>query len=92
MNDMSYRAAVIGFKRQLIETTLPEHAGNRTHAARALGLPRTYLVRLIRDLGVSAPLSRRPSKPASCEPGPTEAHGIETRGADLHASCQESLA
>ena len=54
MNDTSYRAAVIGFKRQLIETTLREHAGNRTHAARALGLPRTYLVRLIRHLGVTA--------------------------------------
>jgi len=61
MNDTSYRAAVVAFKRQLIETTLRVHGGNRTHAARALGLPRTYLLRLIRDLGVSAP-SREPDR------------------------------
>ena len=54
MNDTHYRAAVVAFKRQLIETTLHAHAGNRTHAARALGLPRTYLVRLIRALDVNA--------------------------------------
>ena len=53
MNETSYRAAVIGFKRQLIETTLRDHGGNRTHAARALGLPRTYLLRLIRGLDVA---------------------------------------
>ena len=92
MNDTSYRAAVIGFKRQLIETTLRAHAGNRTHAARALGLPRTYLVRLIRHLAVSAPLLRRPSQPTECEEGRTEVHGIETRGPDSRASCQGSLA
>ena len=61
MNDTSYRAAVVTFKRQLIETTLRDHAGNRTHAARALGLPRTYLVRLIRHLGVTA---TRPAQPS----------------------------
>ena len=54
MNETSYRAAVVAFKRQLIATTLRDHAGNRTHAARALGLPRTYLVRLIRALDVKA--------------------------------------
>ena len=53
MNETSYRAAVIGFKRQLIETMLRDHGGNRTHAAHALGLPRTYLLRLIRGLGVA---------------------------------------
>jgi DNA-binding NtrC family response regulator len=58
MNDTSYRAAVVGFKRQLIETTLRAHGGNRTYAARALGLPRTYLVRLIRNLGVTTAIGR----------------------------------
>jgi DNA-binding NtrC family response regulator len=29
--------------------------GNRTHTARALGLQRTYLLRLMRELGVAAP-------------------------------------
>jgi DNA-binding NtrC family response regulator len=50
-----YHGAVSDFKRRLIETTLHEVHGNRTHAARALGLQRTYLLRLIRDLGVAAP-------------------------------------
>lgn len=63
MNDTSYRAAVNGFKRQLLETTLREYAGNRTHAARALGIPRTYLVRLIRQLDVTATRPRQAAIP-----------------------------
>ncbi len=56
-----YHGAVSEFKRRLIEATLRQARGNRTHAARTLGLQRTYLLRLIRDLGVVAPppLSRR---------------------------------
>jgi DNA-binding NtrC family response regulator len=50
-----YHGAVCDFKRRLIEATLHQAQGNRTHAARALGLQRTYLLRLIRDLGVAAP-------------------------------------
>lgn len=53
----SYQAEVTAFKRQLIETTLREFNGNRTHAADALGLPRTYLLRLMRQLAVDAPPS-----------------------------------
>ena len=51
----SYHGAVSEFTRRLIEATLLQAQGNRTHAARALGLQRTYLLRLIRDLGVAAP-------------------------------------
>ena len=87
MNDTRYRAAVVAFKRQLIETTLRAHAGNRTHAARALGLPRTYLVRLIRHLAVSTPLSRRAGQQNEFDAGSTTANGIEAR-----ASCEESSA
>ena len=50
-----YHGAVSDFKRRLIEATLHQARGNRTHAARALGLQRTYLLRLIRDLNVAAP-------------------------------------
>jgi DNA-binding NtrC family response regulator len=50
-----YHDAVCEFKRRLIEATLHRARGNRTHAARTLGLQRTYLLRLIRDLGVAAP-------------------------------------
>jgi DNA-binding NtrC family response regulator len=50
-----YHGAVSQFKRRLIEMTLRESQGNRTHAARVLGLQRTYLLRLIRDLNVAVP-------------------------------------
>ena len=50
-----FHGAVSEFKRRLIEATLHQVRGNRTHAARALGLQRTYLLRLIRDLEVTAP-------------------------------------
>jgi DNA-binding NtrC family response regulator len=52
---LGYHGAVWDFKRRLIEATLHQMSGNRTHTARALGLQRTYLLRLIRELGVSAP-------------------------------------
>ena len=52
---VGYHGAVSDFKRRLIEATLHQARGNRTHAARALGLQRTYLLRLIRELGVAAP-------------------------------------
>jgi DNA-binding NtrC family response regulator len=48
-----YHAAVEEFKRGLIVSTLRRTGGNRTQAARALGLQRTYLARLIRDLGAA---------------------------------------
>jgi len=51
----AYHQAVPEFKRRLIEVALQQVRGNRTHAARVLGLQRTYLLRLIRDLGVAAP-------------------------------------
>jgi DNA-binding NtrC family response regulator len=47
-----YHGAVSDFKRRLIETTLHETRGNRTHAARTLGLQRTYLLRLPRADGL----------------------------------------
>jgi DNA-binding NtrC family response regulator len=52
---VGYHGAVSEFKRRLIEATLHQMRGNRTHTARALGLQRTYLLRLIRELQVAAP-------------------------------------
>src|SRR5256712_2506938 len=54
-SSLGYHGAVSAFKRRLIEATLHQVSGNRTHAARVLGLQRTYLLRLIRELGVAAP-------------------------------------
>lgn len=47
-----YQRAVEEFKRELLVLTLAAHGGNRSRAARALGVQRTYFVRLIRQLGV----------------------------------------
>ncbi len=50
-----YQCAVEKFKREFLVLTLAAHGGNRSRAARALGLQRTYLVRLIRDFGLGRP-------------------------------------
>ena len=64
-----FHGAVTEFKRRLIETTLTELGGNRTRAARALGLQRTYLLRLMREFAVHVPASpaspRRAPEPQS---------------------------
>ena len=54
MDALTFSAAVRQFKRQLLASALDRAKGNRTHAAQALGLPRTYLLRLLRDLAVDA--------------------------------------
>src|SRR5262249_50863924 len=41
---VGYHGAVGEFKRRLIEATLAQSGGNRTRAAKALGLQRTYLL------------------------------------------------
>jgi DNA-binding NtrC family response regulator len=57
-----WHGALRRFKRALVEQTLAQTGGNRTHAARALGLQRTYFLRLLRDLEVQAPpAARRPT-------------------------------
>jgi hypothetical protein len=71
-----YHDAVRGFKRDLIARTLAEHNGNRTHAARTLGLQRTYLLRLIRDLGISSP--RAKADPPGCTNGARSAPHVLT--------------
>jgi DNA-binding NtrC family response regulator len=50
-----YQRAVEKFKREFLVLTLAAHGGNRSRAARALGLQRTYFIRLIRDFGVNVP-------------------------------------
>lgn len=38
--------------REVIRRSLDEHQGNRTHTARALGVERTYLLKLINKYGL----------------------------------------
>ena len=69
-----FHGAVTEFKRRLIETTLTELGGNRTRAARALGLQRTYLLRLMREFAVHVPAGavppRRAAEPQRTAPTP----------------------
>jgi transcriptional regulator with PAS, ATPase and Fis domain len=48
----SYRERVDAFRRRTVEEALARSAGNRTHAAKELGLTRQALLYLIRELGV----------------------------------------
>jgi hypothetical protein len=48
----TYHDRVREAKREILAAELVRHQGNRTHAARSLGIPRTYLSRLARDLGL----------------------------------------
>ena len=78
---LSYHGAVSDFKRRLIETTLHQASGNRTHAARTLGLQRTYLLRLIRELQVAAPPPPTRNGRTPTEPPAASAMPAETRAA-----------
>lgn len=51
--DAPFHKAVREFKRKLVQSALEATQGNRTQAARLLGLQRTYLYRLLRELGDS---------------------------------------
>ena len=55
----TYHKEVDAFKKALIRAALEAHGGNRTYAARALGLQRTYLLRLIREFGICVPIPER---------------------------------
>jgi two-component system, NtrC family, response regulator AtoC len=51
----AFHEAVLAFKRDFLRAALARTNGNRTRAAVALGLQRTYLSRLLRDLGLTTP-------------------------------------
>lgn len=50
--DQPFREAVAGFKRGLLTKVLDECGGNQTKAAEKLELQRSYLNRLLKDLGL----------------------------------------
>ena len=54
-----YQRAVEQFKREFLVLTLAAHGGNRSRAARALGVQRTYFVRLIRQFGLARQAGQR---------------------------------
>lgn len=52
LENLDFREAVTGFKRRLLTRTLADCGGNQTIAAEKLGLQRSYLNRLLKDLGI----------------------------------------
>jgi len=66
-----YHSLLIAFQTELIRRALAATGGNRSHAARLLGLQRTYLLRLMRDRGIVVPRPLR--KGRSGAPAPTAA-------------------
>jgi DNA-binding NtrC family response regulator len=50
---LSYKKAIDAYRRDLILKTLERTQGNRAAAAKALGLHRTHLMRLLRALRIS---------------------------------------
>lgn len=66
-----FHGAVCEFKRRLIEATLTQLGGNRTRAAHALGLQRTYLLRLIREFQVRVPPAAAPPRRSAAPTTPT---------------------
>jgi DNA-binding NtrC family response regulator len=65
-----FHGAVSDFKRRLLEATLTQAGGNRTRAARALGLQRTYLLRLIREFEIRVPPGPMPARRAEADGPP----------------------
>ena len=66
---VGFHGAVGEFKRRLIEATLAQAGGNRTRAARTLGLQRTYLLRLMREFQIHVPPSAPPRR---SDPSPAD--------------------
>jgi hypothetical protein len=62
-----FQQACDEFRRQFLGAMLAATHGNRTRAARALGMQRTYLLCCVRELGAEAP----PSRAGTPAPAPT---------------------
>jgi DNA-binding NtrC family response regulator len=52
-DELSYHEAVDGYRRQVILRVLVQTQGNRAAAARLLGLERSYMLKLMKSLGIS---------------------------------------
>jgi DNA-binding NtrC family response regulator len=58
MTTTAFCDAVTAFKHEFLTRELEARGGNCTATARALGLQRTYLLRLIKEFGVDVPPPR----------------------------------
>ena len=63
-----YHSLLAAFQVEVIRRALAAAGGNRTHAARLLGLQRTYLLRLMRVRGIDVPRSVPKGRGGHCTP------------------------
>ncbi len=63
-----YHLLFTAFQTEVIKRALATTGGNRTHAARLLGLQRTYLLRLMRDRGIDVPRPQRRGRSGDVAP------------------------
>ena len=63
-----YHSLLVAFQTEVIKRALDAAGGNRTHAARLLGLQRTYLLRLMRDRRIRAARPQRKGRPGASPP------------------------
>jgi hypothetical protein len=76
----TYHERLLAFRRALIRDTILAAGGNKSRAARVLGLQRTYLLRLVRDLDLHETLRDAGHSPASV--------GLDARGSSGEESAQ----
>ena len=74
--------AMSAFKRDLIRRTLLRYGGNRSRAAAALGIDRTSLLRLLRELD-------REGMPPAQNGRPTAARNLRRRAGPARAGSAE---
>ena len=77
-----YHSLITAFQTEVIKRALVATGGNRSHAARLLGLQRTYLLRLMRDRGIAVPRAQRKGRSGRVTPTAmtTPAFRIEITG------------
>jgi hypothetical protein len=63
-----YHSLLTAFRTEVITRALAAAGGNRTHAARLLGLQRTYLLRLMRDRRIHVPRPQRKGRSGDIAP------------------------
>lgn len=64
----AYHSLTTAFQTEVIKRALAATGGNRTQAARLLGLQRTYLLRLMRDRGIDVPRPQRKGRSGNVAP------------------------